>query len=72
MNKNTQIQKLGAERLHRRAEAFVCSAIEGQAPSQDDIAMFEMFDRAGLSFEERRDYIIAQAKRDGEVELAAE
>ncbi len=72
MNKNAQIQKLNAERLHRRAEAFASSAIEGQAPSQDDVEMFEMFDRAGLSFEERRDFIVAQAKRDGEAELAAE
>lgn len=72
MNKESKIQSVSKDRLHRRAEAFALSAIEGQAPSSDDIAMFEMFDREGMSFEERRDYIIAQAKRDGEAELAAE
>lgn len=70
MKKNGHSQQVTAERLHRRAEAFAASAIEGQAPSQVDIEMFEMFDREGLSFEERRDYIIAQAKRTGD--LAAE
>ena len=70
MKKTVQNQPPNAGRLHRRAEAFASSAIEGQAPSPADIEMFEMFDREGLSFEERRDYIIAQAKRTGD--LAAE
>ena len=72
MNKKTEIQTVSDDRRQRRAEAFALSAIEGQAPSPDDIAMFEMFDREGLSFEERRDYIVAQAKRSGEADLAAE
>lgn len=72
MRRTQKNPAVDAERRQRRAEAFACSAIEGQPPSQGDIEMFEMFDREGLSFEERRAYIVAQAKRDGDATLVAE
>jgi len=70
MNNVTTAQEKAA-RLHRRAEAFACNAIEGQPPTEEDISMFEMFDRKGMSHDERRDHINAQAK-NAEATLAAE
>lgn len=51
------------ERLHRREEAFSLNAIEGQTPSEEDRAMFEMFDEKGLNFEQRRDHIVTKTKK---------
>jgi len=61
MNKQSKIQSVSKERLHRRAEAFACNAIEGQPASAATVEMFEMFDRECMSFDERRNYIVAQA-----------
>jgi len=36
--------------------------IEGNPLDAADIAMFEMFEREGWSFEQRRDFIIRQAR----------
>ncbi len=72
MNKQLETAQEKTVRLHRRAEAFACSAVEGSPPSQADIEMFEMFDREGFSPEQRRAYIRAEIARDAEATLAAE
>ena len=43
-----------------RAEAMHLQAIEDNPLTPDEVAMFEMFDREGLSPEERIEYIAAQ------------
>ena len=48
-------------RWYRLQGAFACNAIEGVPPTDEDIAMFEMFEREGWSGEKRRAYIIEQA-----------
>ena len=55
----------------RRLEAIHLQEIEGNSVDAADLAMFAMFDRKGWSHEQRRAYIIAQAKGEP-VPLAAE
>jgi len=55
----------------RRLEAMHLQEIEGNPFDAEDIALFEMFDRKGWSHEQRRAYIIAQAKGE-QVPVAAE
>ena len=45
----------------RRLEAMTLQEIEGNPLSDDDIAMFEMFEREGWTHERRRAYIISKA-----------
>jgi hypothetical protein len=47
----------------RRREAIRLQEIEGNPFTQEDIEMFEMFDREGWSHEQRRAYIVSQIKR---------
>jgi hypothetical protein len=49
----------------RRLEVMRLQEIEGNPLDAEDIAMFEMFEREGWSFERRRAYILKQAKADG-------
>ncbi len=44
----------------RLQEAQHLQMIEGNALSDDELAMFEMFEREGWSHERRRAYILAQ------------
>ena len=46
----------------RRYVAMHLQEIEGNPLDAADIAMFEMFEREGWSFEQRRDFIIRQAR----------
>jgi hypothetical protein len=48
----------------RRLEAQHLQLIEGNPFDEDDIAMFEMFEREGWDHERRRAYILAQARAD--------
>lgn len=56
----------------RIAEAIRLQEIEGNPLDAEDLALFEMFERKGWSHEQRRKYIIAQAKSDAPVPEAAE
>ena len=47
----------------RAREAAHLQLIEGNPFDADDLAMFEMFDREGLSPEQRRASIIEQSKK---------
>jgi hypothetical protein len=55
--------ELAAARI-RRLEAMHLQVIEGNPLDEDDIAMFEMFEREGWDHERRRAYILAQARAD--------
>ena len=46
----------------RRLEAMHLQVIEGNPFDEEDIAMFEMFEREGWDHERRRAYILAQAR----------
>jgi len=46
----------------RRLEAMHLQLIEGNPFDEEDIAMFEMFEREGWDHERRRAYILAQAR----------
>ena len=70
-NKPTSAPEYGTS-AHRRAEAFACHAIESNPMTDEDIAMFDMFDREGWSNEQRIAYITKLAQQDGEAVLAAE
>lgn len=48
----------------RRLEAQHLQLIEGNPLDDDDIAMFEMFEREGWDHERRRAYILAQIQAD--------
>lgn len=63
-------EQIAAARTRRR-EAMHLQEIEGNPLDAADIAMFEMFDREGWSHEQRRAYIIAQARGE-QVPFAAE
>jgi hypothetical protein len=56
-----------AQARKRRLDATRMQEIEGNPLSQEDIEMFEMFEREAWSHDRRRAYILAQAVR-----LAAE
>ena len=45
----------------RRLEAMHLQVIEGNPFDEEDIAMFEMFEREGWDHERRRAYILARA-----------
>lgn len=49
-------------RKARRKEAMHLQRMEGNPFDAEDNALFEMFERKGWSHEQRRAYIIAQAK----------
>jgi hypothetical protein len=46
----------------RRLEAMHLQVIEGNPFDEEDIAMFEMFEREGWDHERRRAYILARAR----------
>ena len=46
----------------RRLEAMHLQVIEGNPLDEEDIAMFEMFEREGWDHERRLAYILAQAR----------
>jgi hypothetical protein len=46
----------------RRLEAMHLQVIEGNPFDEDDIAMFEMFEREGWDHERRRAYILSRAR----------
>ena len=47
---------------HRRLEAMHLQVIEGNPLDEEDIAMFEMFEREGWDEERCLEYIAAQAR----------
>ena len=47
----------------RRLAAMNLQAIESNPLSEDQIAMFEMFEAEGWSHERRRDYLMARVQR---------
>ena len=52
-----------AEKRRRRAlEADHLQALEGNSLTDEEKAMFDMFEREGWSFDRRRDYILALAR----------
>jgi hypothetical protein len=51
-----------AEARERRLEAMHLQVIEGNPFDEEDIAMFEMFEREGWDHERCRAYILAQAR----------
>jgi hypothetical protein len=51
----------------RRLEAMHLQVIEGNPFDEEDIAMFEMFEREGWDHEQRRAYILAQAREAADV-----
>jgi hypothetical protein len=55
--------EIAAARI-RRLEAMHLQVIEGNPLDEEDIAMFEMFEREGWDFERRRAYILAQARAE--------
>jgi hypothetical protein len=61
------VQKLvnrpDADALERRAFAIRLQEIEGNPLTAEDLAMFDMFDREGLTSEERLAYITAEARK---------
>ena len=57
-------------RMRRRREAFHLQAMEGNPMTDEDMAMFDMFDRKGWSAEQRREYIIEQALQRNRVNAA--
>lgn len=52
-----------ADALERRAFGIRMQEIEGNPLSAEDLAMFDMFDREGMTGDERRAYIIAKARK---------
>jgi len=68
---NFSLTELAARR-HRRREAIQLHRIEGYEFSDDDNAMFEMFDREGFTDEERIAYIREQARKEARTPQAAE
>ena len=52
-----------AESRRRRLEAMHLQVIEGNPLTAAEIAMFEMFEREGWSYERRRAHMLAQFKR---------
>ena len=46
----------------RRLEAMHLQVIEGNPLDEEDIAMFEMFEREGWDHERCREYILARAR----------
>jgi hypothetical protein len=50
----------------RRLQAQHLQLIEGTPLDEEDIAMFEMFEREGWDHERRRAYILAQARADAD------
>jgi hypothetical protein len=50
----------------RRLQAQHLQLIEGNPLDEEDIAMFEMFEREGWDHERRRAYILAQARADAD------
>lgn len=52
------------------SEAAHLQAMEGNPLDDDDLAMFEMFDREGWSDERRRAYILRQAQAMTSVAVA--
>jgi len=57
MSKETTQNQLLAEALHLQE-------MEGNPLDNKDLAMLEMFEREGFTPEQRREYILAQAKAD--------
>jgi len=53
-------------RKQQLAEAINMHEVEGNALSNDQIAMFEMFEREGWAHEKRRAYILARYKNRSE------
>ena len=54
-------QEIAAAR-QRRLEAMHLQVIEGNPLDEEDIAMFEMFEREGWDHERRLAYILEQAR----------
>jgi hypothetical protein len=50
----------------RRLEAMHLQVIEGNPLDEEDIAMFEMFEREGWNHERCRAHILAQARADAD------
>jgi hypothetical protein len=50
----------------RRLEAMHLQVIEDNPLDEEDIAMFEMFEREGWNHERCRAYILAQARADAD------
>ena len=54
-----------ADAHQRRLEAMRLQEIEGNPLSEDQVAMFEMFEREGWSHERVRAYLLARAENAG-------
>ena len=59
-------------RKHRRLEAEALQKIENNPLTEEDVAMFEMFDSEGYSDEQRRAYILKDLKERAHMREAAE
>jgi hypothetical protein len=57
------VNRPDADALERRAFAIRMQEIEGNPLTAEDLAMFAMFDREGLTSEERLAYIAAEARK---------
>ncbi len=63
MNKLSPVAPLpNAASQKRRLAAMRLQEIEGNPLDSDDVAMFEMFEREAWTHEQRRAYILAQAR----------
>lgn len=54
-------------RAKRRKLGIKLAQIEGNPLTDEDLAMFEMFDREGWSDERRRAYVLEQALKEEEL-----
>jgi len=51
-----------AARRARRREAMQLQRLEGNPLDDEDVALLDMFERKGWSYERRRAYIVARAR----------
>jgi hypothetical protein len=63
-------KKTEQDARERRLEMQHLQAIEGNPLTPEEIAMFEMFEREGWSFERRRAHIAALFERPAESDAA--
>jgi Fic family protein len=63
MDQVTHLSRLDvAQARARRLAAMRLQEIEGNPLSAEQVAMFEMFEREGWSFEQRREYMLRRAQ----------
>ncbi len=63
MDQVTHLSRLEVAQAHdRRLAAMRLQEIEGNPLNAEQVSMFEMFEREGWSFEQRRDYMLRRAQ----------